>query len=157
MRFWVWFGVTGLLCFFPVCFILVGILLAMIFNGLTLSVILLLVLLALFHWSAFLWTVSTFARAEWLLLIESYSADFNPKERWWRRLVKQIRTTPDLNRLDILALKLYAYWPWMLMLPWEWLWKLFVALGTVLRRKPWHLQSDESVDLLDRELEAEPA
>ena len=133
MRFWVWFGLTGV-SFLPICLIPTMILAILISETSPTSSVVLSGLVILFHCNSFNWTASTLIRAEWLLLIQSYSADFDPKERWWRRLVKQMNTTPDLDRSDTFTLKLYAYWPWMLMLPWEWLWKLLAALRTVLRR-----------------------
>ena len=96
------------------------------------------------------WTLGLVGRVHWLLTIQSYSADFDPKERWWRRLVKQLNATPGQSRIDAFYMKVYAYWLWLLHLPGEWLWILFVALWGVFRGPRRYIRLDRDVDLLDR-------
>ena len=52
-------------------------------------------------------------------MIQSYNADYDPDEQWWKRLIKQLEKLPGQNRFDTFILKSYAYWPWLLMSPFE--------------------------------------
>lgn len=80
----------------------------------------------------FWWTAGLVERARWILMIQSCSPDYDPDEQWWKRLMKQFGKLPGQNRVDTFMLKSYAYWPWLLMTLWGYLWGLLRRIA----RKP---------------------
>ena len=87
-------------------------------------------------------TASLVERARWILLIQSYSADYDPDEQWWKRLIKQFKKLPGQNTPDIFILKSYAYWPWLLMTPFEYLWR---GLKWMVDQRKRRIRLDEEV------------
>ena len=62
--------------------------------------------------------------ARLLLIIQSCSPNYDPDEQWWKRLFKQLGKLPGQSRLDIFLLRMYVYWPWLLITPCECFWSL---------------------------------
>ena len=58
--------------------------------------------------------------------------------------MKQFAKLPGQNRFDTFILKSYAYWPWLLMTPCEYLWGL---LGRIARKPKGRIRLDEEVPL----------
>ena len=77
-------------------------------------------------------------------MIQSYSADYNPDEQWWKRLTRQLSKLPGQSRVDIYYLRLYAFWPWLLVTPLEYTWSL---MKWILGHHDGHIRLDEEVPL----------
>lgn len=89
-------------------------------------------------------TAGLVERARWILMIQSYSADYDLDEQWWKRLIKQFKKLPGQNRFDIFILKSYAYWPWLLMTPFEYFWR---GLKWIVGQRKGRIRLDEEVPL----------
>lgn len=92
----------------------------------------------------FLLTAGLVKRARWVLMLQSYDADYDPDELWWKRLIKQIEKLPGQNRFDTFILKSYAYWPWLLMSPFEYFWR---GLKWIIGQRKGRIHCDEEVPL----------
>ena len=89
-------------------------------------------------------TAGLVERARWMLMIQSYNPDYDPNEHWWKRLIKKLAKLPGQNRLDTFILKTYAYWPWLLVTPWECFWGL---LRRIVRKPRGRIRLDEEEPL----------
>ena len=137
MTFWAWCNFWG----FPSMFIGTMMLMASTPTDFSISGYLVLACtISLFHWR----TSGLVERARWILLIQSYSADYDPDEQWWKRLIKQFGKLPGQNRFDTFILKSYAYWPWLLMTPFECLW---CRLRWIVGQRKGRIRLDEEVPL----------
>ena len=134
MTLWAWFSIWG----FPSLLFVMTIL---PYNtvGSILSVAMM-----LFCLLCFWWTAGLVERARWILMIQSCSPDGDPDEQWWKRLMNQFGKLSGQSRLDTCLLKSYAYWPWLLMNLWGYLWGL---LRRITRKPKGRIRLDEEVPL----------
>lgn len=117
MTFWAWFSFWGL----PAIVIGVAPLVTLYQDGGTTGIIF--IAWFIFAASCFHRTAGLVERARWILVIQSYSPEFDHKEQWWKRLIRQLGKLPGQGRFDIFILMVYAYWPWLVIRPWEYAWE----------------------------------
>ncbi|KAL8864670.1 MAG: hypothetical protein Q9198_009716 [Flavoplaca austrocitrina] len=106
MAFWAWFSFWGL----PSFIISVALLLA-VFQ--TSAGIVFFFSYTIFAHNFFWRTAGLVERARWILMIQSYGADYNPREQWWKRLIRQLGKLPGQG------------WPWES--AWKWIRRGFMV------------------------------
>ena len=79
-------------------------------------------------------------------MIQSYSADYDPDEQWWKRLIKQLKKLPGQKRFDTFILKTFAYWLWLLMTPFEYFWR---GLKWIVGQQQGRIHLDEELPLFE--------
>ena len=114
MTFWAWCSFWGFPSKMFICVVMLW--------ALSISMGLMVTLVCAVSWAMLFWRAAGLVeRARWISMIQSYSAGYDPNQQWWKRLIKQFRQLPGQNWFDMFILKSYAYWPWLLMTPFEYL------------------------------------